>query len=234
MQRVGRVDRRRNQDIELKLLSDHPDIIDDRDDIHFWNFLPPDELEKLLLLYSTVSKKTLRISRAFGIEGKQLLTPSDDYDTLKDFNSAYEGTETKEEEMVLAYESLIKDNPEYESNINSLPVRMYSGKKKSDIKGIFFCYKLPIKNQDGEWSIDEGICKWYVYNSDQKSITEFAFGIWKEICCDKSENRILTVTAEGFSEIRKLLENYIKRTYLKSVQAPIGVKQKLTTWMELY
>jgi len=234
MQRVGRVDRRRNQDIEVKLLTDHPERIHDRYNVYFWNFLPPNELEKLLSLYSTVSKKTLRISKAFGIEGKQLLTPGDDYEALKDFNSAYEGVETKEEEMVLAYEYLIKENPEYEADINKLPIRMYSGKKKNSIRGVFFCYKLPTKNQDGEWTIDDGICKWYLYNHEDKSIAEFAFSIWKEIRCDKSESRILSITADEFVELRKELENHIKKTYLRSVQAPIGVKQKLIAWMELY
>ena len=54
MQRVGRVDRRRNQAIEAKLLSDNPRLIEDRSNVYFWNFLPPEELEKLLSLYSTV------------------------------------------------------------------------------------------------------------------------------------------------------------------------------------
>ena len=100
MQRIGRVDRRRNADIEQRLLADHPHLTTDRDDIFFWNFLPPEELEQLLNLYRKVSQKTLRISKTFGIEAKQLLTPDDDYDALKDFNSAYEGVENPEEEMV--------------------------------------------------------------------------------------------------------------------------------------
>ena len=95
MQRIGRVDRRRNHLIEESLLSDHPELIDDRQNVYYWNFLPPTELEQLLSLYSTVSQKTLRISKTFGVEGKQLLTPDDDYDALKDFNSAYEGIESR-------------------------------------------------------------------------------------------------------------------------------------------
>ena len=41
------------------------------------------------------------ISKALGIEGKQLLTPEDDYAALKEFNQAYEGTKTTIEEMHL-------------------------------------------------------------------------------------------------------------------------------------
>lgn len=67
MQRIGRVDRRRNAGIEEKLLADHNELRNDRDKVYFWNFLPPAELEQLLKLYSTVSQKTLRISKTFGI-----------------------------------------------------------------------------------------------------------------------------------------------------------------------
>ena len=86
MQRIGRVDRRRDLAIESRLMQDHPELSYDRENAYYWNFLPPEELEKLLSLYRTVSQKTLRISRTFGIEGKKLLTPEDDYDALKDFN----------------------------------------------------------------------------------------------------------------------------------------------------
>ena len=54
MQRIGRVDRRRNPQIEEQLLSDHPDLLADRENAYYWNFLPPEELEKLLQLYKTV------------------------------------------------------------------------------------------------------------------------------------------------------------------------------------
>ena len=87
MQRIGRIDRRRDADTESRLLADHPELKADRDYAYYWNFLPPKELEDLLSLYKTVSKKTLRISKTFGIEGKMLLTPNDDYEALKEFNS---------------------------------------------------------------------------------------------------------------------------------------------------
>jgi hypothetical protein len=35
------------------------------------------------------------------------------------------------------------------------------------------------------------------------------------------------------SEIRTVVEKYIKNTYFKRVQAPIGVKAVLKAWMEL-
>ena len=79
MQRIGRVDRRMNPEIEKRLVADHPEVAASRDKVWFWNFLPPDELNEILSLYAKVTQKTLLISKTLGIEGKKLLTPEDDY-----------------------------------------------------------------------------------------------------------------------------------------------------------
>ena len=42
-----------------------------------------------------------------GIEGRKLLTPEDDYEALKEFNQAYEGTTSATEEMHLEYQRLL-------------------------------------------------------------------------------------------------------------------------------
>ena len=43
-----------------------------------------------------------------GIEGKKLLTPEDDFEALKEFNHAYEGTKTAVEDMHLEYQALLQ------------------------------------------------------------------------------------------------------------------------------
>jgi len=86
MQRVGRVDRRMNPEVEARLLADHPDQAPLRGRVAYWNFLPLDELDELLRLYGKVSHKTLRISKTFGIEGQKLLRPEDDFEALRNFN----------------------------------------------------------------------------------------------------------------------------------------------------
>ena len=85
MQRIERVDRRLNPDIEAQIIADHPEQKDIRGKVMYWNFLPPEDLENLIHLYSKVSGKTLRISKVFGIQSKKLLKPDDNYDDLKDF-----------------------------------------------------------------------------------------------------------------------------------------------------
>ena len=233
MQRIGRVDRRRSLEIEEKLLHDHPELSKDRENAYYWNFLPPEELEKLLSLYGTVSKKTLRISKTFGIEGQKLLTPEDDYEALKEFNSQYEGETSKDEEMALAYQNLLAENPSYENDVHKLPKKMYSGKTASTYKGYFFCYELPTKRADGSWTDGDGIYRWYMVDPASGSVIDSSYDIWKTIQCSKDEFRRLETSADSFSAIRKTVEQFIKKNYMKAVQAPIGVKPRLVTWMQL-
>ena len=232
MQRIGRVDRRRSADVEARLLADHPEIASDRDEVFYWNFLPPDELENLLALYETVSRKTLRISKMFGIEGKKLLTPDDDYAALKDFNAQYEGTPSELEEIALAYQQLLKDNPGYVDNVKNLPAKMYSGKASSQLNGVFFCYELPVKKSDGSMA-EEGMYKWFVLDPVAKTVSENVGAIWHAIRCEKNEPRIVTIAHDDFSTIRKMMEKHIRNTYLKKIQAPLGAAPRLVTWLQL-
>ena len=141
MQRIGRVDRRMNPAIEDQLVTDHPEVADSRGKVTFWNFLPPDELNQILSLYTTVTKKTLLISKTLGIERRQLLTPDDKYDELREFNQAYEGKKTIVEEMHLEYQKLVEEDPDLGEHLNSLPGAIFSGRKRP-AKGtwvVFFC-----------------------------------------------------------------------------------------------
>lgn len=233
MQRIGRVDRRRNAEIESRLLHDHPELAADRANAYYWNFLPPEELEKLLALYRTVSKKTLRISKTFGIEGKKLLTPEDDYEALKDFNSQYEGETSGDEMIALEYQKLLSENSGYESVVCDLPRKMFSGKVSSICKGFFFCYELPIKKADGTWSNGDGTYRWYILNNETDTVLQQPFEIWNIIKCCATEPRILNTTEVEFSEKRKIIENFINKSYMRVVQAPIGVKPRLVTWMQI-
>jgi hypothetical protein len=233
MQRIGRVDRRRSREIEEKLLKDHSQSLKDRNTIYFWNFLPPSDLEDLLSLYKRVSQKTLRISKTLGIEGKQLLTPDDDYNSLQDFNAAYEGTESKEEEMALEYQRLMMENPGYENIAAALPLKIYSGKTAVTKKGFFFCYELPGKRPGGSWTSGDGFYRWYFLEPDSGEISESAYDIWGMIKSEKDTPRVLAVKEEQFTVIRKTVEAHINRSYMKAIQAPVGVKPRLVTWMQL-
>ncbi len=233
MQRIGRVDRRRDAATEARLLRDHPEYARERENAYYWNFLPPSELDKLLSLYHTVSQKTLRISRTFGIEGKKLLKPEDDYEALIEFNSQYEGETSAEEEMALAYQDLLAENPEYDQILLTLPKKMYSGKCASTRSGYFFCYELPAKRADGSWSDGDGLYRWYMVDPASGMVSDQSYEIWKAIRCERDEPRKLDTSEEAFAAVRKMIENHIRKSYLRAVQAPLGVKPRLVTWMQL-
>ena len=239
MQRIGRVDRRLNPEIEEKILTDHPDQKMIRGAVAYWNFLPPDELNILLSLYSRVTHKTLRISKTFGIEGKKLLTPEDDYDALRDFNHAYEGTTSILEGMHLEYQQLLKDYPDLAERLALLPGRVFSGKAhpQTEARAVFFCWALPAlsKKPDGSeaWSEENGTTGWYLYDLIGERIISEPADIIGLIRSTPATPRQRVIPEKTLSEIRAVLEKHIKNTYFKRMQARVGVKAVLKAWMEL-
>jgi superfamily II DNA or RNA helicase len=236
MQRIGRIDRRLDRETEDKIIGDHPELENIRGKVAYWNFLPPEELNVLLSLYEKVTKKTLLISKTFGIEGKKLLTPEDDYTALKVFNQAYEGTPTLLETMHLEYQALLKEDKTLSDRLQHLPLKIFSGKTHptTDAKAVFFCYSFPGKDkQTGEWGEDAGFTRWYLYDINTKKILEEPTEILGYIRCSRDTPIKREMANETLKEIRKKLDNYVKNTYLKSVQAPIGIKATIKAWMEL-
>lgn len=235
MQRIGRTDRRMDEAVEVRMLADHPEMKDIRGTIQYYNFLPPEELNVLLSLYSRVTHKTLRISKTFGIEGGKLLRHDDDYEMLKDFNAAYEGQESQLEQMHLEYEQLLKDHPGLEDRLNALPGKVFSGRQSpvKDTRAVFFCYARPGKDAEGNWSNDAGDVCWYLYDIDTEKITDEATEIIAFIRCAPDTPRVCTMEQKTLGDIRKTLEKHIKNTYLKKTQAPIGAKPTLLAWMEI-
>jgi superfamily II DNA or RNA helicase len=236
LQRIGRIDRRLNRDIEDKISRDHPDRTKLRGKIKFWNFLPPDELDELLQLFKKVSKKTLLISKVFGIQGKKLFRPEDDFEALKEFNHEYEGDTTNIERMRLLYQNLLNEDSNNEFILQNYPLKVFSGKWNSlnDKSYIFFCYNLPGKDSNtGEWIELAGFTKWYLYNLEKDEFFDDPSEILNIIQCEKDSERIINFSQEILIDCRKKIENKIKNSYLKSVQAPIGVRPILKAWLSI-
>lgn len=158
MQRLGRLDRRLNAEIEVIL--DRPADLNMK--MYFWNFLPPKELDDLLRLKRNLDGKILRINRILGIEGA-LLTPDDPDMTIKEFNERYEKTETTFELMSRERQKIEKEFPDLWNALPGLPRRLFSGKAAgsgfepvldkagtpldlicaNNRKGLFCCYSIP-------------------------------------------------------------------------------------------
>lgn len=236
MQRIGRVDRRMNPETERRLIADNPGVASSRGKVSFWNFLPPEELNAILTLYSKVTQKTLRISKTLGIEGKKLLTPEDDFDALKEFNHIYEGTKTAVEDMHLEYQTLLQADPELETRLKGLPGATFSGRERATrgVRGIFFCYTLPaLDKQVGEFTEEAGTTRWYLYDLDRNAILEQPSEILGSIRSKLDTPRQCRTDEKTLVELRAKIEKHIKNSYLKRVDAPVGIKPALKCWMEL-
>jgi len=244
MQRIGRVDRRLNPEIEAQMVTDHPELAAERGRVVFWNFLPPDELDNLLRLYSKVSHKTLRISKVFGIEGQKLLRPDDDFEALKDFNHQYEGSTSVTEGMHLDYLRLLRENPGLEEKLSGLPLRVFSGKEhpRPESRAVFFCYALPAPSAQerdesaedtAKWTESAGFTRWYLYDLVTEKIMEEPGEIIDFIRSQPDTPRHRTISDKSLAEIRNLIDKHVKNTYLRQVQAPVGVRAILKAWMEL-
>ncbi len=243
MQRIGRVDRRLNPAVEARLVGDHPEQQPLRGKVTYWNFLPPDELNALLTLWARVTHKTLRISRTFGIEGKKLLSPADDFEALRNFNHQYEGEATDAEKMQLEYQQMLRDNPDIADRLNALPGRVFSGKRhpSTGTRAVFFCFVIPggdhsappREGGDLPWTEEAGKSAWYLYDVVTGQIEEEPTRMIDAIRCQPDTPRHCKLAQETLSEIRAKLEKHIRNTYLKSIQAPVGIKPLLKAWMEL-
>jgi len=261
MQRIGRVDRRLNPEIEEML--DRPAHLQGK--VYFWNFLPPKELEDLLHLKQKLDGKILRINKTLGIEGA-LLSPDDPDMAMKLFNERYEGKESTEELMRLEKQRIESENPELWQSLETLPRRLFSGKKAGagfgpvvnrrgeEVRhiepnlrpGLFACYRMPpivgkaatnlmeltTEKYDPE-THPPGEVKWYFRDAETGKIAEALEPTWAAVRCTQETERVVEQGVTNLADARKAIERHIKQTYLRDVQAPQGAKPALLAWMEI-
>ena len=231
MQRIGRVDRRLDADIEKAMGRD-------RDVVKFWNFLPPDELDELLKLYQKVSRKVLRISKTLGIEGGKLLRPEEELEPLRIFNAQYDGIRTVEENMHLALTEMLKSHPELSEILPALPKRLFSGKKHRDQqpRGVFAAYRFPSRTSNDEKGNGKnipGICRWYFHEFGTETVLEDLGAINAAIQSMPETPRVVVNPMEELRKSLALIEQQCVRKELKNMDALIGEKATLVCWMEV-
>ena len=83
------------------------------------------------------------------------------------------------------------------------------------------------------WTEEAGNVKWYLYDLATGKIVDEPTEIISSIRSTPDTPRKHDIPNETLSDIRAKLERHIKNTYLKQVQAPVGVKPILRAWMEL-
>ncbi len=243
MQRIGRVDRRMNPQIEARIIADHPQRKAQRGKTAFWNFLPPDELDDILRLFQRVTHKTLVISRTMGIEGRKLLTPDDEFDPIKELNEQCDGQLSDSENLRLEYERLMADQPDLAKQLAGFPLKVFSGKENpvSQSRAVFFCYRIPrpdgnqLDAETGQprWSDTAGLTVWACLDLEGKIILTDVGAIANLIRSTPENQRKIAVDRNTLSNLRKQLEKQLTASYLRPQQAPLGVAPVLKCWMEL-
>ncbi len=245
MQRIGRVDRRLDPEIETLLA--RPASLNGK--VFFWNFLPPGELEDLLHLFRRVTGKVLRINAALGIEGA-LLTPDDADMTLKEFNQRYEGREPVEERMRLALQKMLADDPQLEARLQGLPQRLFSGRTQAEGAlpiGIFCCYRLPVvkKAQPAEEAMPlfdadkpkpeaaAGDVIWLYREHATGQVHEGLEDIWRAIRCAPDTPRAVALGPAALKDALRDAERQKVRPLLRNRGLPGGMKATLICWMEV-
>lgn len=244
LQRIGRVDRRMNPEVEARIIADHPEQQKLRGNIAFWNFLPPEELDELLRLFQRVTSKTLVISRTLGIEGRKLLTPDDEFDPIKELNEQCDGTLSETEQLRLEYNQLLTDHPELAASLPDLPLKVFSGKAspQAGTRAVFFCFRIPrpdpdlIDTEAGQprWSDTAGFTVWACYDPEGKQVLTEPAAIARFIRSTPETPRSCAMERALLTEIRKQAEKQITTEILRPLQAPVGVTPILKCWMEVH
>jgi hypothetical protein len=181
MQRIGRVDRRLNLDIESNIVAENPKFKASRGIVTIRNFLPPDQLNLLLSLYNRVQGRVIRISKTLGIPGGRLLNEEDLLDDVKVYQSFlddYNGNLSPVEALRLRYLDLVTQNPGLDELVDKMPNGVHAS-KSSEPRGIFECSIEPIRTAPTDdspavWTLDEGTVRWEFIDADGKSVTDVA------------------------------------------------------------
>jgi superfamily II DNA or RNA helicase len=240
MQRIGRVDRRMNAEIEAAIVKERPTMRASRGHIQIRNFLPPDEIEELITLYGRVQNKTLRISKTLGIPGGKLLDESDIFDDVKVFQSfkdEYLGDITPLEQLRLKWLDLVKADPGLEDLVARLPDGI-SAAKGAHPRGVFICRRVPVlirtdEESEPEWSLDPGRIEWAL-DVDGGQVERGLLAIDAAISADAGTD------SEAFSERSKLqsrlrqFERDETNQLRKETQLPLDAPSPKTLgWLEI-
>ena len=85
----------------------------------------------------------------------------------------------------------------------------------------------------GDWDAEAGFTRWYLYDLGTGEIDDDVTGIHKLVKCEPDTPRKMAMPKASLSDIRRKMDKHVTNTYLRKVQAPLGVKSTLLAWMEL-
>lgn len=238
MQRIGRIDRRLNEDIESEIVADDPTQEKTRGRIEVRNFLPNDELNSLLTLYRRVQSRVLRISKTLGIPGGKLLSEEDLYDDVKVFHSfldEYQGQMSPLEQLRLKYLSLLADDPDLEQRIHRLPVGAFAA-KSGQTSGTFICHveatRIHVDDEGTtEWSLTPGRPAWSLVTSEG-AITDL-LAIDAAIACEPNDSAIpIANPVSAGTDLHRFIDQR-QDQLLKGGMPLTAPSPQVSCWMEV-
>lgn len=80
---------------------------------------------------------------------------------------------------------------------------------------------------------ETGTTRWYLYDLDRDAILEEPAEILDSIRSKPETPRKCVMEQKSLIDLRSRVQRHITNTYLKRIDAPVGVKPSLKYWMEL-
>jgi len=131
IQRIGRVDRRLDEDVTPK-----------GHEFAIYNVLPPKEIEKIIHLVGSVERRTLKISKALGID-VSFFKSTDPAGNLKEFNSQYEGGMHSKDVAATQYAAHFdKPDPELLAVLDKIPLGAFGVWENAPENGLFALFTM--------------------------------------------------------------------------------------------
>lgn len=135
IQRIGRVDRRLN-----------PAVTPGDHSFEIINVLPPDEINDIINLVGTVENRTLRISKALGLD-VSFFKSTDPAGNLKEFNSQYEGEIGPRDRALTEYVRLSVEPPDARTQaiLEAIPPGAFGVWSGAPQDGLFALFTMQAK-----------------------------------------------------------------------------------------
>ena len=221
IQRIGRIDRRLTVEKEKQLARYDEASQTHGARIYIYNFLPPNELNRVLGLYENLSGKVLKISATLGIEGGYLVDETE-VDTLRTFNSLYESQESVLEKLQLAYVKIYSDYPQVIESAKQFPNRILSG-KRGQRSGIFLCYRFP-----------NGIVKWFLHKANGETLEDKFDLCFSLILSTPETPREMLLAPDAIHQITLAVEERFVQRYMRELQLSGDQNPTLVCTLELH
>ena len=202
------------------------------DKVYVYNFLPPDELERLIGLHQRLTGKLAQINRALGIEAP-VLDPTDETQVVDFYLNLGEGKMSVAETLRREAARLEREHPEIWTEAANYPNRIYTG-KPGEKRYLFLCYRVVAGFEpDAEERTPVYDTKWYMVDRKTGDVTEDMAKIHELIQCTEGTPRDLQVPKDERTKLRKSVEDGDIAKHRFTAQIPQGYKDKLVCWMEV-